>query len=237
MKIKRVLAIGAHPNDTSIVCGGTLAKYTKLGAKVSICTVTDGSAWSEKIPQEKLIEIRKKEFAAAAKILKAEGYWCGLPDALLFNDEEIIRELLDVIRAAKPDVIITHNTEDDYCSDNRATGRSAFKAALISSLANVKSRFPALPATPVVYSMENWINRKFVPLEYVDTAEVFPVKVRLVKAHRSPMELLKKYDKMDIVEFVEQNSRMRGYQSGVKYAEGFRLATNFPVVKPYRLLP
>ena len=33
----RVLAIGCHPDDLEIACGGTLRKYVEQGAEVYMC--------------------------------------------------------------------------------------------------------------------------------------------------------------------------------------------------------
>ena len=39
-----VLAIGCHPDDLEICAGGTLAKCTKRGDKVTMCVLGNGSA-------------------------------------------------------------------------------------------------------------------------------------------------------------------------------------------------
>ena len=38
-----VLGIGCHPDDLEIQCGGTLAKYAKLGHKVFMCHIANGN--------------------------------------------------------------------------------------------------------------------------------------------------------------------------------------------------
>ena len=38
-----ILAIGAHPDDIEINCGGTLAKYASQGHKVFTATATNGN--------------------------------------------------------------------------------------------------------------------------------------------------------------------------------------------------
>ena len=37
-----VIAVGAHPDDVEIACGGTLARLVQLGYKVGIIDLTDG---------------------------------------------------------------------------------------------------------------------------------------------------------------------------------------------------
>ena len=38
----RVLAVGCHPDDLEIACGGTLRKYVEQGAEVYTCHVANG---------------------------------------------------------------------------------------------------------------------------------------------------------------------------------------------------
>ena len=37
-----VMAVGAHPDDVEIACGGTLAKLAQQGYRVGIVDLTDG---------------------------------------------------------------------------------------------------------------------------------------------------------------------------------------------------
>ncbi|MHA4875509.1 PIG-L deacetylase family protein, partial [Enterococcus faecium] len=39
-----LLAVFAHPDDESLRCGGTLAHYAALGAKVTLVCLTRGEA-------------------------------------------------------------------------------------------------------------------------------------------------------------------------------------------------
>ena len=55
-----ILAIGAHPDDVESSCGGTLAKYAKLGHKVFTATATNGNVGSATLPMEEIAAIRKE---------------------------------------------------------------------------------------------------------------------------------------------------------------------------------
>jgi len=237
MKVKSVLAIGAHPDDPESMCGGTLALYAKKGIKTSICYVTDGSAGHDRLTKEELKVVRKKESHAAAKVIGADVYWMGLPDALLFKEKDLEFALVDVIRKAKPDVIISHNSISEFHPDHVAVNKAVFIAAPISSLSNVRTTTPALAKTPIVYEMDAWLTRSFIPQEYVDISSVWKTKVKMLEAHKCQIDWMRRRDKLDMVTFIGMKSKLAGYQSGVKYAECFRLATNMNVVKPYRLLP
>jgi N-acetylglucosamine malate deacetylase 1 len=236
MKIKSVLAIGAHPDDIEQLCGGTLVKYRRAGAKIAFCFAADGSAGHDRIPPEKLAAIRKKEAKKAADIAGASFHWLGLPDALLFTVKDIEFKVIDVIRQTKPDVIFTHNP-DDFHPDHRIVSAASFNGALLSSLSNIKTEFPALKATPFVYYLDMWLGRLFLPTEFVDITDVFPEKIKMLKAHKSQIDWLKRRDALSIADFSEIAAKYRGWQCGKKYAEGFRPASNMPVYKTERLLP
>ena len=60
-----VIAVGAHPDDVEIACGGTLAKLVKQGYRVGIVDLTDG----EPTPNSPGPEARAAEAEAARKKL------------------------------------------------------------------------------------------------------------------------------------------------------------------------
>ena len=237
MKIRSVLAIGAHPDDPETMCGGTLSIFAKNGAKTSMCYVTDGSAGHDRLTIEQLRATRKKEAAAAAKVIGADVYWMGLPDMGLFAEKGLELKLVDIMRQVKPDIVISHNSTSEYHPDHVSVNAAVLKAVLISSLSNVVTTYPALEANPVVYEMDAWITRNFIPTEYVDISSVWKTKVKMMEAHKCQIEWMRRRDKLDMATFIGLKSKMAGYQCGVKYAEGFRLAANFPTVKPCRLIP
>ena len=57
-----VIAVGAHPDDVEIACGGTLARLVQLGYKVGIIDLTDG----EPTPLSPGPEVRLEEARRAA---------------------------------------------------------------------------------------------------------------------------------------------------------------------------
>ena len=63
-----VIAVGAHPDDVEIACGGTLARLVKQGYRVGIVDLTDG----EPTPASPGPEVRLAEAQAAAKVLGAK---------------------------------------------------------------------------------------------------------------------------------------------------------------------
>lgn len=65
----RFLFIGPHPDDIEIGAGATAAKLASLGKAVCFLICLDGRYGSDTIAPDKLIEIRKAEAVASAKML------------------------------------------------------------------------------------------------------------------------------------------------------------------------
>lgn len=41
-EIRKLLAVFAHPDDESFICGGTLAKYASAGVEITLVSATRG---------------------------------------------------------------------------------------------------------------------------------------------------------------------------------------------------
>jgi LmbE family N-acetylglucosaminyl deacetylase len=231
-----VLAVGAHPDDLEILCAGTLGRCARRGDRVTMLVMSDGSAGHAEIPAAELAEIREREARAAADLLGAEFVWLGLRDEFVFNDEPTRHRLLNAIRGAAPDLILTHNP-DDYHPDHRATSRAVFDASFIMGLPNVKTENPPHPGVATLYYFDTLAGQGFLPEEYVDVTETWETKVEMLQQHRSQVDWLRYHDQIDIFAFMETVAKFRGLQCGVPYAEGFRQARAWPRVKPYRVLP
>lgn len=112
-----ILAIGCHPDDVEIACSGTLAKCVKRGDKVIVCHVSNGNLGHVIIPPDELAVIRKNEAKKAGSLAGIEVICADFEDLNIYDNNKEARErIIDVIRYANPDVIITHNP-DDYTGE------------------------------------------------------------------------------------------------------------------------
>jgi len=232
----RVLAIGAHPDDLEILCGGALFRFKEQGAKIFSCVLTDGSAGHRLIPADKLRQIRKREAESAARFLGAKLFWMGVKDEFLFDDEHTRLKLIEFIRQAKPDLVFCHS-EKDYHQDHQAAFKLCFAASFIAGLKNVKTHSEALFKTPFLYEMDTLTGIGFEPEEYVDISEAFKYKLKMLSKHKSQLKWLKDHDKIDIADLIYSQAHFRGYQSGVELAESFRLVRGWGRVPVKRVLP
>ena len=77
----------------------------------------------------------------------------------------------------------------------------------------------------------------FQPTEYVDISDTFDIKMKMLACHESQMKWMREHDKIDFTDTVRTFARMRGLQSGVLYAEGFKQMLGWGRVRTCRVLP
>ncbi len=109
---RRVLAIGAHPDDIEFGCGATLAKWAVTGTSVHLCICTDGAkgTWDDRADTHALIETRETEQRAAAAVLGATGLdFLGYVDGELDHGLAARGAVAAVIRRTRPDLVLGHD--------------------------------------------------------------------------------------------------------------------------------
>jgi LmbE family N-acetylglucosaminyl deacetylase len=233
----RVLAVGAHPDDLVILCAGTLARYAADGHAVAMVDVTRGDRGSFVHTAEEIAAIRARESRAAAEVIGAEYVGLGLSDGEVFSQDRRQREMvIDLIRSARPDVIISHSP-NDYMADHNETARLVFDASFLASLPLLVTSHPAHDQVPPLYQMDTLAGVGFQPAEYVDISATIGDKIRMLEAHQSQLTWLRDHDGVDIVEQVRTTARFRGNQCGVACAEGFVPVLTWLRGRPYRVLP
>ncbi|WP_409345434.1 PIG-L deacetylase family protein [Paenibacillus sp. MBLB4367] len=232
----RVLAIGAHPDDIEILCGGTLAKYAARGDQVTIMIATNGNVGSPTLSKEEIAAIRRKEAENAAAVIGADLIWLGIDDEFLFHDRETRMMFINAIRQAAPDVMFVHGA-NDYHPDHRICGEIASDCRIPVTVRLIETEYPHLNKVPHVFIMDNIGSIGFEPEAYVDITDTFETKCRMLRCHESQDTWLQHLYGMDYVEHMSKSSAMRGMAIGVKYAEAFRSLPMYPVSGGPHLLP
>ena len=103
---KKILAIGAHPDDIEIGCGGSLALAQRQGHEIYNLILTDGEAGSQKISKQDLSIKRKQEAINAAQMLGIQNVdFLGFEDGLTHVERPMKIQLIDKIRSIKPQVV------------------------------------------------------------------------------------------------------------------------------------
>src|SRR6516162_8712909 len=98
----RLLAVVAHPDDTELLCAGTLARARNEGAAIGICVLCRGDKGQPSNKVTDLAAIRQKEMSASAKLLGAQLSLVGQPDGTLTDIAAIRLKLIEVYREFKP---------------------------------------------------------------------------------------------------------------------------------------
>ena len=239
----RILAIGAHPDDIEIACSGTLAKCVKRGDTVIVCHASSGNLGHVVIPPDELTIIRAGEAKKAGSLAGIEVVWGGFNDLDIYdNNKEARDKMVDVIRYANPDLIITHDP-DDYMPDHTAVSKLVFDASFTATLPNYKCSVHRLtkddkPAKLVpIYYMDTLAGVNFNPTMYVDVSSTIDLKIKMLNCHESQVVWMKEHDGIDFADMVKTCSRYRGYQCGCDYAEGFKQCQVYLKGTSKRLLP
>ncbi len=195
-----ILAIGAHPDDIELGCGGYLLMEKDRGAEVYGLTVSGGERGVEG-PSDRITEQQK-----AAEFLGLDKIWnLGMPDTGIREHlREVIEAIESKIRETGATVILTH-TPYDVHSDHLAVYEATKEAAR-----NV----------PTVLCYEGVSTAKeFVPNYFADITEYIGEKVRLLTFHQT--QKLKHYLDPDTI---RGRASHRGLQSGVDFAEAFTIS-------------
>ena len=116
-----IVAVGAHPDDVEVGCGGALARHKAQGDAVVILTMTRGTAGGCRVK-------RTLEAYEAASLAGAELVLGDLPDTRLSCDPEAIAIIEEVIQRTQPSVVYTHSAHDNH-QDHRAVHAATLVAA------------------------------------------------------------------------------------------------------------
>ena len=233
----RVLAIGAHPDDVDLLCGGTLALCAARGDEVTIAVATNGDVGSGEPEADRveIAQVRRTEAQASANVIGASLIWMGFPDEFLFNDRACRERFIDAIREARPDVMFIHS-ETDYHPDHRVAGQVARDCRIPVSVPLVMSQFPPTEI-PTVFLMDTYKGRHFEPEIFVDVSSVIDTKKAMLAAHESQAAWMQHVYGTDLADGMLVQTSFRGAQAGCDFAEGFRLLQDWPYTGGWSLLP
>lgn len=232
---KRVLAIGAHPDDIELSCAGTLARFLQVGSAVEVTVVCRGDKGGVADFAEKLAVRREQEARRAAQLLGVPIDFLGLPDAEVRDDPGTRLLFLNLLRRTQPELILTHGPED-YHEDHRQVSGLVLKVSWFASSPGQKCDLPPLAQPPAVVFMDNLAGIGFEPTHLVDVTETFALKQQMLACHVSQTERSDS-GMHQMMELNQTLARLRGLQCGVRYAEGFRPYLAFGRRRPEPLLP
>jgi LmbE family N-acetylglucosaminyl deacetylase len=194
----RVLAVGAHPDDIELGCGGTLFQHRNAGDEITLLVMTAGE-----LGPAGRTSVRRSEQSIAAELRGADLRWGGFTD----GDVPVGIEAAAVVEAAvmetRADVVYTHTPHDSH-QDHRATASATMSG----------SRHTAR-----VLCYESPSSLRFTPSAFVDVGVVMNDKLGLIRAHWSQVLGTDLVDE----EVLWAQARMRGFAGRVRMAEAFEV--------------
>lgn len=234
----RVLAVGCHPDDLEIACGGTLRKYVEQGAEVYMCHIANGNQGHVVIEPDVLRVTRTLEAIHSGAVIGAKDVInLDVPDMEVnSHDLKIMDAMAEVVRKVRPDVIITHN-DDDYMLDHKETSIIATNGSFCSGLSHRPRRYDVFNSFVPVFFMDTLAGVNFQPTHYVSITDQIETKIKALECHESQLKWMLEHDNIDFADMVRTCSKYRGYQCGVAYAEGFRPYNVYPRYSTRNLLP
>jgi len=204
LQAKRILAVGAHPDDVEFICSGTLALLRRLGAELHVATLTVGDCGSAEESANEISRTRRKEAADACALLGATYHPLDFEDVSIFYDERSIRRVTGLVRRVDPWMVFTHPHED-YMIDHEMTSRLVRTACFVAPIPNYRTPGgESDPASGVPYlfyahPMEGTgiTGAPIAPHFYVDVTEVLSVKESLLACHASQRNWLRSHHGID----------------------------------------
>ena len=178
---KKLLVIGAHPDDCALGAAGFSVLLRRSGWHVTFLTMTDGELGGD--PRLRLDEER-----ASASILDVHLDFAHLPDGSMSprGTVEVLEAKLEI---HQPDLILTHAPTDSH-ADHRV---------LSDSLVSAARRYPS------VLFYEGPSTMEFSAALKIDVARTWDLKVKSLLAHASQRERVR------TVEWAEAAGRNRAW--------------------------
>jgi bacillithiol biosynthesis deacetylase BshB1 len=234
-----VLAIGAHPDDIELSCGGTVAKLISLGYTAAIADLTQGEMGTRGTKQTRL-----NEAASAAKILGvAVRRNLRIPDGGIEVNAATIKKLITLIRELRPRTMIIPHSVDrhpDHAHAHTLCKEAWFYAGLAKIRTSLNGRAQEAFRPDNYFEFLQW--HHFQPTFIVDVTDSFETKMRACRAYASQFHNPKSTDpetklsNPDFLRHVETECAHFGHRIGTKYGEAFYSSLLIGVADPLSLL-
>lgn len=181
--IRRVIAIGAHPDDIEIGCGGTIRLFADRGYDVKFVVVTSGEEGAI-ASEERLTERREIEAKASAKILGASDvFFMREPDGLTSFSKQTRMNLIKIIRDFRPDIALIHSQSDQF-SDHKLVHELSVSAIQLASGPWYPDAGSFPHAVTDVFGFEVW-NPIPAPQLSVDITDAMDQKLEALSCHKT----------------------------------------------------
>lgn len=216
-----VVAVGAHPDDVEMSCGGTLAKLSQQGYRVGIIDLTDG----EPTPNCPDPQVRLAEAREAASVLEVSvRVTLDLGNRRLFDTFESRVALAKQLRRHRPAVVIGFGDRTPMASPDHWQAMQITDAAVFyARLTKWDDQFDHLPPHTVAAQLYFWPSlMPRIPADspghfIVDISDTLQKKLSSVQCYKSQFPEHKQH----VIGAVETGDRYIGSLAGCEAGERF----------------
>ena len=219
-----ILAIGAHPDDIELSCGGTLVKHARTGKKVGLLDLTLGELGTRGTSVIRTTEAMESSRLIGAAVREQ----LDMKDGLFEATEENLRSIAVMIRKFQPEIILCNSVSDRHPDHGRAAtmvSRAIFLAGLSKFPTALEEKEQEAWKTKTTYHYIQ--DRYLIPDFVVDVTTEWDTKMKSILAYRSQFfdpnspEPETPISSREFLEFLDGRAREMGRSAGFKYAEGF----------------
>lgn len=219
-----ILAIGVHPDDVELSCGGTLLKHIALGKTCGILDLTCGELGTRGSGELRLIEAQDSAQILGVSIRDN----LKMADGFFKNDQEHQLQIIKKIREYQPEIIICNAITDRHPDHGRAS-QLVSEACFYSGLIRIETELNGMkqaswrPKHIYHYIQDRHLKPDFV----VDVTPFFDKKMEAIKAFKSQFynpnstEPESPISMKNFFDFVKGRMCVLGRDAGFEYAEGF----------------
>lgn len=223
-----ILVLAVHPDDAELGCAGTLIKHIRKGRRVGVVDLTQGE-----LGTRGTAETRKEEARAASEIMGLTlRENLKMRDGFFSNDEAHQKQVIQVIRKYRPEIIITNAYQDRHPDHGRAcqlVNDAVFLAGLrkVETQDNGQLQQPYRPSLLLHFIQDYYIKPDIV----VDISEVWEEKVKAIEAYSTQFytaaaseasgEPETYISKPGFMHVIEGRAREFGKHMGAEFGEGF----------------
>ncbi|MCQ6246369.1 PIG-L family deacetylase [Streptomyces samsunensis] len=229
-----IQVISAHSGDFVWRAGGTLGLYAERGYDVRIVCLSYGERgesqglWKQDgMTLEGAKAGRRAEAEAAAEALGASITFLDLGDYPLRIDPEALDRIVAEMRAAQPEVLLTHVASDPYNRDHNAAHEATLLARQVAQAAGHDRSTSPIGAPQVVQFEPHQPEQcGFVPNLLLDITSVFDRKRKAMECMGAQSHLVQYYTDLGLRRGVQ--AVRNGGAKTIVQAEAYQRV--FPIV-------
>ena len=219
-----ILAIGAHPDDVELGCGGTLAKLISEGKTVAVIDLTQGELGTRGTNVT-----RAEEAAESTRIM---GYVSRenlkMKDGFLVNSEDYQMQIVKMIRKYQPEMVFANSIDDrhpDHAKASKLVSDACFLSGLVKIETSLDNESQKAWRPKHIFNYIQW--KHITPAFVVDVSDFMEKKIEACLAYKTQFydpnstEPMTPIASKDFLESLTYRAQDLGRLSGVNYAEGF----------------